>query len=58
MTAPLTLTPIDLALAAILLLINAGGLWMLSQGAEGLRVHDVGATRRAMAVWQAIEKTQ
>ncbi len=36
----------------------AAALWALSQGANGLRVHDVQATKRAVAVWQAIEKTQ
>lgn len=32
----------------------AAGLWAISQGASGLRVHDVGATRRALQIWQTL----
>jgi dihydropteroate synthase len=32
----------------------AAGLWALGQGAHILRVHDVAATRRAIAVWSQI----
>ncbi len=33
----------------------AAGLWSLERGAQGLRVHDVQSTRRAVAVWNAIK---
>jgi dihydropteroate synthase len=33
----------------------AAGMWSLSKGAHGLRVHDVRATRRALRVWKALE---
>jgi len=29
-------------------------LWAVAHGAAGVRVHDVGATQRALATWQAI----
>jgi len=32
----------------------AAGLWSLSQGASGLRVHDVTETRRAITLWNAL----
>lgn len=32
----------------------AAGLYALQQGAAGLRVHDVQATKRALTVWQAL----
>lgn len=32
----------------------AAGLWAVAQGAQILRVHDVGASRRALAVWGKI----
>jgi len=32
-------------------------LWSAQQGAAGLRVHDVGATRNALQVWDALRKT-
>lgn len=35
----------------------AANLWALDQGAQGLRVHDVEATRRTVAVWQAIRES-
>jgi len=34
----------------------AAGLWAVQQGASGLRVHDVEATRRALNVWQGIAR--
>ena len=33
----------------------AAGLWAVQQGARGLRVHDVGATKRALSVWEGIQ---
>ncbi len=33
----------------------AAGLWAIQQGARVLRVHDVAATRRALAVWGALQ---
>lgn len=32
----------------------AAALWAVEQGAKGLRVHDVGATRRAVQLWERI----
>jgi len=32
----------------------AATLWALQQGADGVRVHDVGATRQAITAWQAL----
>lgn len=32
----------------------AAGLWAVKEGARGLRVHDVGATRRAVRLWEGI----
>ena len=32
----------------------AAALWAVQQGAKGLRVHDVGATRKAIRIWEAI----
>lgn len=34
----------------------AAALYAVSRGAHGLRVHDVGATRRALNVWQALNE--
>jgi dihydropteroate synthase len=33
----------------------AAALWAVKEGARGLRVHDVGATRRALRVWEGIQ---
>ena len=33
----------------------AAELWAVHQGARGLRVHDVGATRRVLAMWEGIQ---
>jgi dihydropteroate synthase len=33
----------------------AAALWAVREGAQGLRVHDVGSTRRALALWEGIE---
>ena len=33
----------------------AAALWAVKEGARGLRVHDVGATRRALRVWEGID---
>ena len=35
----------------------AAGCWAAVQGAQGLRVHDVQAHRRALAVWKAFQDT-
>ncbi len=32
----------------------AAALWAVKEGARGLRVHDVGATRRALRLWEGI----
>jgi dihydropteroate synthase len=32
-------------------------LWALTQGASGLRVHDVGATRQALSVWKSLAQS-
>ena len=32
----------------------AAALWAVKEGARGLRVHDVGATRRALRIWEGI----
>lgn len=34
----------------------AAGLWAVEAGASGLRVHDVGATRQALRVWEEIAR--
>ena len=34
----------------------AAALWAVQSGARGLRVHDVGATRRALRVWEGIRE--
>ena len=34
----------------------AAALWAVGQGARGLRVHDVGATRRAVQIWDDIQQ--
>ncbi len=33
----------------------AAALWAVKEGARGLRVHDVGATRRALRLWEGIQ---
>jgi dihydropteroate synthase len=33
----------------------AAALWAVQEGARGLRVHDVGATRRALTMWEGIQ---
>jgi dihydropteroate synthase len=33
----------------------AAALWAVKEGARGLRVHDVGATRRALRMWEGIQ---
>jgi dihydropteroate synthase len=35
----------------------AAALWAVQEGARGLRVHDVGATRQALRVWEGIQAT-
>jgi len=35
----------------------AAGLWAVQKGAQGLRVHDVRATRRAVKIWRTIGST-
>ena len=35
----------------------AAALWAVKEGARGLRVHDVGATRRAVSLWEGIGKS-
>ncbi len=34
----------------------AAGLWAVQQGAQGLRVHDVGPTRKALQLWQGVQE--
>lgn len=34
----------------------AAGLWAVQSGASGLRVHDVGATRQALRVWEGLAR--
>jgi len=33
----------------------AAALWAVQEGAQGLRVHDVGSTQRAVRVWNGIQ---
>jgi dihydropteroate synthase len=34
----------------------AATLWAIEQGAQGVRAHDVGATRQAVTLWQALKR--
>lgn len=35
----------------------AAGLWAVQQGANALRVHDVGATRQALRIWEGVARS-